>query len=109
MASTEGTKAKESNMQFVVSKQNLQKELGYVQGVVEKKNTIPTSLTQKCSGCATASYDAKSTFAQTTAASVPASSSSELSKTNRAIEERTWIIVCRVASRGPVASPLHAP
>ncbi len=28
-------------MQFVVSKQNLQKELGYVQGVVEKKNTIP--------------------------------------------------------------------
>ena len=41
MASTEGTKAKESNMQFVVSKQNLQKELGYVQGVVEKKNTIP--------------------------------------------------------------------
>ena len=41
MASTEGSKAKESNMQFVVSKQNLQKELGYVQGVVEKKNTIP--------------------------------------------------------------------
>src|SRR5688572_1772491 len=41
MASTEGTKSKESNMQFVVSKQNLQKELGYVQGVVEKKNTIP--------------------------------------------------------------------
>jgi DNA polymerase-3 subunit beta len=41
MTSTEGTKAKESNMQFVVSKQNLQKELGYVQGVVEKKNTIP--------------------------------------------------------------------
>lgn len=41
MASTEGTRAKESNMQFVVSKQNLQKELGYVQGVVEKKNTIP--------------------------------------------------------------------
>ena len=41
MASIEGTKAKESNMQFVVSKQNLQKELGYVQGVVEKKNTIP--------------------------------------------------------------------
>lgn len=28
-------------MQFVVSKQNLQKELGLVQGVVEKKNTIP--------------------------------------------------------------------
>lgn len=28
-------------MQFVVSKQNLQKELSYVQGVVEKKNTIP--------------------------------------------------------------------
>jgi DNA polymerase-3 subunit beta len=28
-------------MQFVVSKQNLQKELGFVQGVVEKKNTIP--------------------------------------------------------------------
>jgi DNA polymerase-3 subunit beta len=41
MASTEGTKAKESSMQFVVSKQNLQKELSYVQGVVEKKNTIP--------------------------------------------------------------------
>ena len=41
MASTEGAKVKESNMQFVVSKQNLQKELGYVQGVVEKKNTIP--------------------------------------------------------------------
>lgn len=41
MASTEGTKRKESNMQFVVSKQNLQKELGFVQGVVEKKNTIP--------------------------------------------------------------------
>ena len=38
---TEGAKAKESNMQFVVSKQNLQRELGYVQGVVEKKNTIP--------------------------------------------------------------------
>jgi DNA polymerase-3 subunit beta len=29
------------DMQFVVSKQNLQKELGFVQGVVEKKNTIP--------------------------------------------------------------------
>jgi DNA polymerase-3 subunit beta len=28
-------------MQFVVSKQNLQKELGFVRGVVEKKNTIP--------------------------------------------------------------------
>lgn len=28
-------------MQFVVSKQNLQRELGFVQGVVEKKNTIP--------------------------------------------------------------------
>jgi DNA polymerase III subunit beta len=28
-------------MQFVVSKQNLQKELSFVQGVVEKKNTIP--------------------------------------------------------------------
>jgi DNA polymerase-3 subunit beta len=41
MASTEGTKRKESKMQFVVSKQNLQKELGFVQGVVEKKNTIP--------------------------------------------------------------------
>jgi DNA polymerase-3 subunit beta len=41
MASTEGTKLKESSMQFVVSKQNLQKELSYVQGVVEKKNTIP--------------------------------------------------------------------
>src|SRR5712691_4000353 len=38
---SEGAKRKESNMQFVVSKQNLQKELGYVQGVVEKKNTIP--------------------------------------------------------------------
>lgn len=41
MASTEGAKLKESNMQFVVSKQNLQRELGYVQGIVEKKNTIP--------------------------------------------------------------------
>ncbi len=41
MASTEGAKLKESAMQFVVSKQNLQKELGFVQGVVEKKNTIP--------------------------------------------------------------------
>lgn len=41
MASSEGAKRKESNMQFVVSKQNLQKELGFVQGVVEKKNTIP--------------------------------------------------------------------
>jgi DNA polymerase-3 subunit beta len=41
MASTEGTKRKETKMQFVVSKQNLQKELGFVQGVVEKKNTIP--------------------------------------------------------------------
>ncbi len=41
MASSEGTKRRESNMQFVVSKQNLQKELSYVQGVVEKKNTIP--------------------------------------------------------------------
>jgi len=41
MATSEGAKRKESNMQFVVSKQNLQKELGYVQGVVEKKNTIP--------------------------------------------------------------------
>ena len=28
-------------MQFVVNKQNLQKELGFVQGVVERKNTIP--------------------------------------------------------------------
>src|SRR5258705_5129129 len=28
-------------MQFVVSKQTLQKELGFVQGIVEKKNTIP--------------------------------------------------------------------
>ena len=28
-------------MQFVVTKQNLQKELGFVQGVVERKNTIP--------------------------------------------------------------------
>src|SRR6266536_1140132 len=41
MAINEGAKRKESNMQFVVSKQNLQKELGFVQGVVEKKNTIP--------------------------------------------------------------------
>jgi len=41
MAVSEGAKLKESNMQFVVSKQNLQKELGFVQGVVEKKNTIP--------------------------------------------------------------------
>src|ERR1051325_6130553 len=30
-------------MQFVVSKQSLQKELGFVQGVVEKKNTIPAT------------------------------------------------------------------
>ena len=28
-------------MQFVVNKQNLQRELGFVQGVVERKNTIP--------------------------------------------------------------------
>jgi DNA polymerase-3 subunit beta len=28
-------------MQFVVSRQNLQKELSFVQGIVEKKNTIP--------------------------------------------------------------------
>lgn len=28
-------------MQFVVNKQNLQKELSFVQGIVEKKNTIP--------------------------------------------------------------------
>jgi DNA polymerase-3 subunit beta len=41
MASSEGAKLKESAMQFVVSKQNLQKELSFVQGVVEKKNTIP--------------------------------------------------------------------
>ncbi len=41
MASSESAKVKESNMQFVVSKQNLQKELSYMQGVVEKKNTIP--------------------------------------------------------------------
>jgi len=41
MASSESAKRKESNMQFVVSKQNLQKELAFVQGVVEKKNTIP--------------------------------------------------------------------
>ena len=41
MASSESAKRKESNMQFVVSKQDLQKELGFVQGVVEKKNTIP--------------------------------------------------------------------
>ena len=41
MASNEGAKRKESNMHFVVSKQNLQRELGFVQGVVEKKNTIP--------------------------------------------------------------------
>jgi len=37
MPKTEGVGA----MQFVVSKQNLQKELSFVQGVVEKKNTIP--------------------------------------------------------------------
>ena len=30
-----------SEMKFTVSKQNLQKELSFVQGVVEKKNTIP--------------------------------------------------------------------
>jgi len=41
MAVSEGAKRKESNMQFVVSKQDLQRELGFVQGVVEKKNTIP--------------------------------------------------------------------
>jgi len=41
MALSEGAKRKESNMQFVVSKPKLQKELGFVQGVVEKKNTIP--------------------------------------------------------------------
>ena len=41
MAVSESAKRKESNMQFVVSKQNLQRELAYVQGVVEKKNTIP--------------------------------------------------------------------
>lgn len=41
MASSEGAKLKESAMQFVVSKQNLQKELSFVQGIVEKKNTIP--------------------------------------------------------------------
>lgn len=41
MAVSEGAKAKESNMQFVVSKQNLQRELGFVQGIVERKNTIP--------------------------------------------------------------------
>jgi DNA polymerase-3 subunit beta len=41
MAVSEGAKLKESSMQFVVSKQNLQRELAYVQGVVEKKNTIP--------------------------------------------------------------------
>jgi DNA polymerase-3 subunit beta len=41
MAVREGAKAKESNMQFVVSKQNLQRELGFVQGIVERKNTIP--------------------------------------------------------------------
>ncbi len=41
MAISEGAKLKESNMQFVVTKQNHQKELSFVQGVVEKKNTIP--------------------------------------------------------------------
>src|SRR2546426_12827292 len=41
MVISEGAKLKESNMQFVVSKQNLQKELSFVQGVVERKNTIP--------------------------------------------------------------------
>jgi DNA polymerase-3 subunit beta len=41
MVSSEGARLKESNMQFVVSKQNLQRELSFVQGVVEKKNTIP--------------------------------------------------------------------
>ena len=30
-----------SEMKFTVNKQNLQKELSFVQGVVEKKNTIP--------------------------------------------------------------------
>src|SRR5689334_13943242 len=30
-----------SEMQFVVSKQNLEKELAFLQGIVEKKNTIP--------------------------------------------------------------------
>src|SRR5213078_267846 len=34
-------RSKETQMQFVVNKQNLQKELGFVQGVVERKNTIP--------------------------------------------------------------------
>ena len=41
MAVSEGAKRKESNMQFIVNKQDLQRELGFVQGVVEKKNTIP--------------------------------------------------------------------
>src|SRR5437667_3314365 len=41
MVISEGAKLKESNMQFVVSKQNLQRELAFVQGVVERKNTIP--------------------------------------------------------------------
>ena len=41
MPTSEGAKPRETRMQFVVSKQNLQKELSFVQGVVEKKNTIP--------------------------------------------------------------------
>src|SRR5437016_14189151 len=32
---------KGETMQFIVSKQNLQRELAFVQGVVERKNTIP--------------------------------------------------------------------
>jgi DNA polymerase III subunit beta len=35
------TKLKESPMQFVISRNALQKELAFVQGIVERKNTIP--------------------------------------------------------------------
>src|SRR5687768_6554905 len=41
MSTTSSAVKKESAMQFSISKTALQKELGFVQGVVERKNTIP--------------------------------------------------------------------
>ena len=41
MSATASQKESGGNMQFAISKNALQKELGFVQGVVERKNTIP--------------------------------------------------------------------
>ena len=67
---------------------------------IAKKNTIPTSFTQKCSGWATASYEARSRFAHSTAPAVPASSSSELSRMKATAFERAWVTTYPSGSAG---------